>query len=387
MSELLNNRAADPRGPEQMIHDAYASWGLPAPPPRQPEEKTPEKPAEPTGRPYIPAPRQPEYATEEPALLKFTPGGSFVQDVPEIPAAVWGNGGEVLWPEGEALMIAAPQGVGKTTVAFQLVRARLGLQPEVLGYRVNKTSSRVLYLAMDRPAQAARAAARLFSGDDREFLNEHLVIWKGPPPMDVAKNPAMLTIMCQDAGADTVIVDSLKDAAIGLSDDVVGAGYNRARQMVLEAGVQVLELHHTVKRGANGGEPNTIADVYGSVWLTSGAGSVISLFGNPGDPVVSFRHLKPPMIEVGPFRVVHDQAAGTSDVQHGVDLLELVKIAGATGLLAANAAAALFDTNKPTAAEVEKARRRLERLCESGTLYRRPGVTKTSPATYYLTQS
>ena len=37
-----------------------------------------------------------------------------------------------------------------------------------------------------------------------------------------------LSTVCRVPGADTVYLDSVKDAAIGLSDDAVGAGYNRA---------------------------------------------------------------------------------------------------------------------------------------------------------------
>ncbi|MCT9078782.1 AAA family ATPase [Streptomyces fulvoviolaceus] len=313
----------------------------------------------------------------------FVTGGSFVLDVPDTPPAIWGAGGDVLWAEGESLIIAAPQGVGKTTVAFQLVRARLGLQSEVLGLPVAK-GERVLYLAMDRPAQAQRAANRLFSKDSREVLDGNLVVWKGPPPFDLAKRTDILTAMCERAKADTVIVDSLKDAAIGLSEDPVGAGWNRARQRALAAGVQVLELHHNRKAGTNGGEPNTIADVYGSVWITSGSGSIISLYGEPGDPVVSFRHLKQPMNEIGPFRVVHDHPTGISTVQHTADLFDLVRGGGPEGLTARRAAESLFDTSKPSAAQVEKARRKLETLREAGHLIRHDGPSKTSPATYYL---
>ena len=42
------------------------------------------------------------------------------------------------------------------------------------------------------------------------------------------------------AKADTVIIDSLKDAYIGLTDDEASAAYNRARQTALQAGVQVV---------------------------------------------------------------------------------------------------------------------------------------------------
>lgn len=318
------------------------------------------------------------------AKWNFVSGARFVLDVPETPPAVWGEGSDVLWAEGEALMIAAPQGVGKTTLAFQLVRARLELQPDVLGYKVAPTRSKVLYLAMDRPSQAQRAAARLFREDDQVLLGQRLVVWTGPPPGDMAQDPTILAEMCKQAGADTVVVDSLKDAAVGLSGDDIGAAYNRARQLAIAEGVQILELHHTRKAGSNGTEPNTIADVYGSTWLTSGAGSVISLYGSPGDPIVSFRHLKQPMNEVGPFRVLHDHAAGTSSVAHGVDLLELVKARGVEGLTVEDAAKSMFEKSSPNAADREKARRKLEKLIDAGILIRRGGTAKTAAAVYVL---
>lgn len=314
----------------------------------------------------------------------FVPGGGFVLDAPDIPTAVWGDGDHVIWAEGEALMITGGQGVGKSTVGLQVVRARMGLQDKVLGYSVQTGEKKVLYCAMDRPSQLSRAAGRIFTEDERKILDERLVIWKGPPPQDLAANPEVLTRMTEQAGADTVVVDSLKDAAIGLSDDKVGAGYNRARQHALAAGVQVMELHHAVKRGANGGEPNSLADVYGSTWLTSGAGSVIGLWGNAGDPVVSWRHLKQPSVEVGPFRVVHDHQNGTSEVEGRVDVLMVVRRTGPGGCSALELAVAMFETVKPSRAEVEKARRELEKRTDTGLLSRVGGGRGGDPARYYL---
>ena len=313
----------------------------------------------------------------------YMSGDEFLLDAPDVPPALWGKDGDILWAEGETLMIAAPQGVGKTTLAFQIVRARIGLQDDVLGFPVTPTEGKVLYLAMDRPAQARRAGARLFSKDPRDVLKEHLVFRKGPPPVDLAKHVGVMAAMCQEVGADTLVIDSIKDAAVGLSSDDVGAMYNRARQIVMELGVNVLELHHTVKRGANGGEPNTLADVYGSTWITSGVGSVISLFGDAGDPIVSFKHLKQPMNEIGPFKVAHDHAAGTSEVMHGLDLVDLVRAGGGNGLTAQQAAMSLFETSKPTGAEVEKARRRLDKLALNGIIVRCDAPNKTSPAVYF----
>jgi hypothetical protein len=44
-------------------------------------------------------------------------GARFILDQPSTIPAVWGEGAQVLWAEGEALMIAGGQGLGKTTLA------------------------------------------------------------------------------------------------------------------------------------------------------------------------------------------------------------------------------------------------------------------------------
>lgn len=332
--------------------------------------------------PEGPIAQRAETARETPDL--FHAGGAFVLDVPDVPPAVWGRDDHVIWAEGEALMIAAPQGVGKTTVALQIVRALLGLQESVLGYPVRPTERRVLYLAMDRPAQMRRAANRIFTENDRALLDEKLVIWQGPPPYDMAQRKDMMAVMAQKAGADVVVVDSLKDAAIGLSEDAVGASYNRTRQQALSEGIQVLELHHTTKKGDNGKEPNDLASVFGSTWLTSGAGSVVSLFGEAGDPVVRWRHLKQPMTEVGPFNVTHDHTAGTSEVEQGVDLVALIRRTGVQGLSAQEYAVRLFETNRPRPADVQKARRLLDNKVVQGFLSVVPGSRGGPPSKYFL---
>lgn len=328
-----------------------------------------------------------EVAAQTPNL--FQRGDQFVLEVPATPPAVWGEGEQVLWAEGEALMVAGPQGVGKSTIALQLVRAKLGLVDRVLGFPVRTTGGRVLYLAMDRPSQLRRAAHRLFRPEDKTLLAERLVVWTGPPPYDMAKRTDILALMAKRAGADTVIVDSLKDAAIGLSADEVGAGYNRCRQQALAEGVEVLELHHNRKAGTNGSEPRELSDVYGSTWLTSGTGSVLMLWGDAGDPVVSMRHLKQPMTEVGPYRVVHDHRAGTSKIEQGTSVYDLVRASGYHGLTAKEYAVSLFETDTPDKNEIEKARRKLDKLVVSGKLHRtdggRGGGRDRSPAAYHLT--
>jgi hypothetical protein len=317
-------------------------------------------------------PSAPESAPPDPVLEYLRPAGTFLRSLPDKPEPVWGTGDTILWAQGEALMLAGGPGLGKTTLAGQLVRARLGLQRSVLDMPVRE-GGRLAYLAMDRPQQIARRLLQQFSADELDGLDERMTIGAGPPPQDMARRPELLTELCLAAKADTVVVDSLKDAAIGLVDDEVGAGWNRARQLAIAAGVEVLELHHLVKRGANGKDPETLADVYGSTWLTAGAGSVVVLLGDAGSPIVKARHLKPVAEPFGPAELVHDHARGTTTVHHRVDLLELVAITRVQ--TARSAACQLFDTDKPKPAETERARRKLDALVAAGKAHKRPGVT------------
>lgn len=323
--------------------------------------------------------------------FNFTDGGAFIFDVPDVVPAIWGEGHDVLWAEGEALMLYGGSGVGKTTIAGQLVHALIlpgeGARGErVLGFPVAPAAGRVLYLAMDRPSQVRRALNRQFLDRERGAVAERLIVWQGPPQADMAEDTDLLREMCLEAGASHVVVDSLKDAAVGLSDDRVGAGWNRARQAALAAGVQVLELHHQVKVRPDG--PKGVDAVYGSTWLSAGAGSVIHLQGQPGDAVVKLRHLKQPAAEVGPLEVIHDGHTGRSSTVQGADPLAVVRARGS--LTARDLAAVLFATEAPVRNEVEKARRKLEALTRRG-LLEASRTTETNgaqgPTTYRLARS
>ena len=90
-----------------------------------------------------------------PSLLsRILPGGCIL-DVPAVPEAVWGHGEEILWARGQSLILAGPDGVGKTTVAGNVIEARLGLGPgTVLGLPVHPasgTSSSCSWTGPSRP--------------------------------------------------------------------------------------------------------------------------------------------------------------------------------------------------------------------------------------------
>ena len=111
---------------------------------------------------------------EDAYAARMMDGGAFLLDLPDEVPAVWGDGDSLLWAQGEALIIVGGNGVGKTTLAAQIIRGRIGLQKSCLGLPVIEGNKRVLYLAMDRPSQARRALNRLFRNDPRHLLEDRL---------------------------------------------------------------------------------------------------------------------------------------------------------------------------------------------------------------------
>jgi hypothetical protein len=306
---------------------------------------------------------------ESPPGWEARTGAAFILDRPTGVPLLWGTGEDALWPDGEPLMVMGPRGTGKTTLLGQLVRAQLGLgDGTVLGLPVSEVG-RVLYLAMDRPRQIQRSMGRQFTEEDRAVLGERLVVRSGPPPRDLAKDPTLLVTMADYYRADVVYVDSLKDIALGLSDDEVAAAVNRARQALMMTERQLCESHHTRKKDRRTKKAVTgIDEVYGSTWLTAGCGSVLQLSGDPGDIVVTFTQTKPVLVPVGPWKLLYDQLGGTVSIYYNQDLVELVRSRAGTGMTAREAAVIVFGRAVLTPAEVQKTRRLLDGHVRDGDL-------------------
>ena len=113
-------------------------------------------------------------------------------------------------------------------------------------------------------------------------------------------------------GADTVFIDSLKTSP-GRSHQTRSALHGTARREESSPPASALRQPSQPKATAQNRKPTTLADVYGSTWITSGAGSVISLWGEPGDPLVELTHLKQPADDVGPLDLEHDHTTATHD--------------------------------------------------------------------------
>jgi len=299
-------------------------------------------------------------------------GAEFILDLSDARPTLWGLGDQVLWMEGEGLLLVGSDGTGKTTIAQQLLLSRLGVRGTLLDFPVARAEGRVLYLAMDRPDQARRSFARMipkdFHDEYRDVLRERLVTWSGPLPVDPLSAPeALAEWITGTHGSDItdVFVDSYKDLAPGLSEDAVGSGLNSAMQEVLARGINWLGLHHQRKANGDNKTPIALSDVYGSRWLTAGQGSVLMIAGDAGDCVVELRHLKEPLAKVPTLVISHDHANGrTTRVEHHMDPLDVVQGAGSDGVTVNDVCQAMYPGKADDPAIKKRVVRALKRLAD-----------------------
>jgi hypothetical protein len=315
----------------------------------------------------VEAPPDPAAVAREAIPTRAVDGHTFITGEPDTIPASWGSHDQVLWAEGEGLMLVGPDGVGKTTLGQQLVLARIGLRDNLLAQPVKPARGKVLYIAADRPRQAARSFGRMITPADHQTLKERLIVWRGPLPFDITKDQGALAGLAEELEATDIFIDSLKDIALDLVKDETGSRVNLALQEVVARNLELCSLHHQRKEGREGGgKPKKLSDVYGSRWLTAGMGSVACLWGEPGDALIEFLHLKQPAEDVGPLRLIHDHRAGHTKIETGTSAIEILIEHASGGLEVRQLAERLYQKDKPDRNEIEKARRTLNGLVEKG---------------------
>ena len=310
----------------------------------------------------------------------------FILDAPDRVPALWGRDHEVLHAEGESLLVVGPPGVGKTTVLQQLALRRANvLHGRLIGYPVAIDTQRLsLYLALDRPQQIRRSFKRMVS---EQHKLGNLIVWSGPLPFNITRTPQLLAEFVHELGdiagtpVGSVFADSLKDMASPLSSEDVGSAVNIAIAGVLASQVEFAAAHHQRKASNENKKPTSLADVYGSAWITAGAGSVVLLWGEPGDMTVELTHLKQPAEDCGPLRVSHDHIRGITTCCDQIDPWAILHGVGDTGITVAAYAKAIYGES-PDRRAVERARRRLDRYVSDGTATRNEPEQNGEPVVY-----
>ena len=319
----------------------------------------------------------------------------------EDSVALWGSGDTILWAQGEPFMITGPQGVGKSTVAQQVLLARLGFIDEnLLGLPVTVDDRPALYIAADRPRQIKRSFRRMVAALDLDLaeLEDRLHFHNGPLPFSLGKEAGAeaLLELVQECGYGTVVIDSFKDVVMKLSEESESAYANCVLQLLVAHGTDVIVLHHQ-RKSQGERQPAKLDDVHGSGNLTRGFGSVALLWGEAGDRVVVLKHLKQPAEVVGPLTIEHDHAAGrTSLVKGKLDDFQRILFNTKDTIVARDLARQLTEPDEdgeqaePSESEIELVRQRLRRFKRDGYLdeveLERDGSGGKSPKGYVWTE-
>lgn len=246
---------------------------------------------------------------------------------------MWGKGQQSLWAKGEPLMIYGPTGIGKTTIAGQLLMSLINAgDPELLGYPVQPIpdGKTVLYIAADRPNQAMRSLRRMTSPTMKSILNERLRI-EHKRQIYASDDPTTLRTAAEQANASVIFLDSTKDIALGpLSSEETAKAFMDNIQECVANNIEVLYLHHPRKGSTetNGDRHLDIDDAHGSTWLTAGAGSVLIVNGKPGAGLAQVEHAKAPAEFVPTFEIVIDYDTGQLTKRTIRDLEEWLEKSG-----------------------------------------------------------
>ncbi len=246
------------------------------------------------------------------------PADDWVLDEAGLSRAVVGKDSQCLWADGESLLVVGDTGHGKSTFTQNIVRAEIGLVPDILGMVVRQFAN-ILYVAADRPKQIKASLRRMITETNRLVWHDKVWIHDGPLDFVLNEHPEKMAPFVKELAEhldrppfEVVVFDSLKDLVSEMDDNTAGIQINRAFQSLCRLGAQVAVDMHPRKMGSpkDKERPPTLDDVQGNKNITAGAGSVVYLGVSGEDGRSQLYHLKSPSGSVNGMWLSFEGATG-----------------------------------------------------------------------------
>lgn len=193
---------------------------------------------------------------------------------------------EDLLPESGLGIISAAPGLGKTLMSIDMAM-NLAVGRDYLKWVVNR-EARVLYLSMEMPGPSFKYFLEKTSvnltDEEKNKLNENFFIAPFGEMMIFKQKHVkdFITKIIKDVNPDVIFIDSLSQVMTDLQTDTEAlAFFDEIHKMKKIHETSFIFVHHNKKPSEN--KPTTLADMYGSVFISGAVDFVLSLWKPAGN--------------------------------------------------------------------------------------------------------
>lgn len=206
-------------------------------------------------------------------------------------------------------MVAAAPGVGKTQISIQLAIA-CALGEPFLGWKP-VAPMRMVVLSLEMSAVALKKFMQVIAGhyteDQIKLLQEnlHIIPLGETLPLHKEQSRTFLYGLMDKIKPDGMVIDSLiKLAGVKLEEESVGVINHHLGVFRKRYNCFVWLIHHNRKANGDNGTPDSLDDVYGSVFIAAEMTAVLLLYKKRGQKQIAVINVKNRLDEERPMFMV-----------------------------------------------------------------------------------
>lgn len=211
-------------------------------------------------------------------------------------------------------LLTGPSGIGKTTVSLD-VASSMALGSDALDRHTAPARIGFFSLEMSLPElkHFLMLQKSAYTQEELETLEDRLKFVPLGEPLSLNRKDEreLINDFISDYKLDGIVIDSLGSSTEeDLSDESIKKLMNWNDTLRSKRGVWTWFIHHHRKATSDNKKPNALSDVYGSMFITRNATSVVALWDSP----------LPNTLEVRPLKVRLAERPAPFNIRRGKDL-------------------------------------------------------------------